>query len=148
MDKDGRKPSIWDTFSHIPGKTHNGDTGDTADDFYNLYEEDIAIMQDLGIEMFRFSLSWSRILPDGKGKVILIALHTSSGEGQKQNVARSCKCKSSCQSRLQGTFCERISHNDVYSICQSSFGGALTGYLLPSVQLTVIIVLHRSTKLV
>ena len=72
VDKDGRKPSIWDTFSHTPGKTHNGDTGDTADDFYNLYEDDIAIMKDLGIQMFRFSLSWSRILPDGRGKVFLL----------------------------------------------------------------------------
>lgn len=69
VDKDGRKPSIWDIFSHTPGKVHNGDTGDVADDFYNRYEEDIAIMKGLGVQMFRFSLSWSRILPNGKGRV-------------------------------------------------------------------------------
>lgn len=69
VDTDGRKPSIWDTFSHTPGKTHNGDTGDTACDFYHRYKDDIAMMKSLGVKMFRFSISWTRIFPNGKGKV-------------------------------------------------------------------------------
>ena len=68
-DKEGRRPSIWDTFAHTPGKTHNGDTGDIACDFFNRYKEDIALMRSLGVQMFRFSLSWSRILPSGRGRV-------------------------------------------------------------------------------
>ena len=44
VNEDGRGPSIWDTFSHIPGKTHNGDTGDVADDYYHRYKEDIGLM--------------------------------------------------------------------------------------------------------
>eukprot|EP00884_Botryococcus_braunii_P006572 jgi/Botrbrau1/15916/Bobra.40_1s0097.2 len=68
-NEDGRGVSIWDTFSHIPGKVHNNDTGDVADDFYHRYEEDIELMRKLGIKAFRFSISWSRILPDGRGPV-------------------------------------------------------------------------------
>ena len=59
--------SIWDTFSHTPGKTHNGDTGDVADDFYHRYKEDIALMKDLGLKGFRFSVAWPRIFPRGAG---------------------------------------------------------------------------------
>ena len=65
----GRGPSIWDTFAHTPSKTHNGDTGDVAIDFYHRFEADIDLMKSLGVKMFRFSLSWSRILPQGVGKV-------------------------------------------------------------------------------
>ena len=64
----GRGPTIWDTFSHTPGKTHNGDTGDTADDFYHRYKSDIAIMKDLGLKTCRFSVAWSRIFPTGTGQ--------------------------------------------------------------------------------
>ena len=64
----GRGPSVWDTFSHIPGKVANGDTGDVADDFYHLYPQDIRMMQQLGIKGFRFSVAWSRIFPTGAGK--------------------------------------------------------------------------------
>ena len=64
---DGRGPSIWDTFSHTPGKTHNGDTGDVADDHYHRYKEDIGLMQDLGLTSYRFSIAWSRIFPTGSG---------------------------------------------------------------------------------
>ena len=63
----GRGPSIWDTFSHTPGKTHNGDTGDVADDFYHLYPKDIALMKELGLKTFRFSVAWTRIFPTGTG---------------------------------------------------------------------------------
>lgn len=67
IHKAGRGPSIWDTFSHTPGKTYNGDTGDVADDFFHRYKQDIQIMKDLGLKTFRFSISWSRIFPTGTG---------------------------------------------------------------------------------
>ena len=63
----GRGPSIWDTFSHTPGKTHNGDSGDNADDFFHRYKQDIQLMKDLGLKTFRFSIAWSRIFPTGTG---------------------------------------------------------------------------------
>ena len=66
--EDGRGPSIWDTFSHTPGKTHKGETGDVAADSYHLYREDVRLLKDLGAKSYRFSLSWSRIFPEGRGK--------------------------------------------------------------------------------
>jgi beta-glucosidase len=66
---DGRGPSVWDVFSHIPGKTFHGDTGDVADDSYHRYKEDIALLKNLGVGAYRMSLSWSRIFPEGKGRV-------------------------------------------------------------------------------
>lgn len=63
--EDGRGPSIWDTFSHTPGKIQNGDTGDIANDHYHRYKEDIAIMRELGVQAYRFSLSWTRMFPNG-----------------------------------------------------------------------------------
>src|ERR1700749_3464527 len=68
VNEDGRKPSIWDTFSHKPGKTHDGDTGDVADDFYHRYKEDIQTLKGLGCKGFRLSIAWSRIFPDGTGQ--------------------------------------------------------------------------------
>lgn len=65
--EDGRTPSIWDTFSHTPGKVRNGDTGDVADDSYHKYATDIALAKELGLKSFRFSFSWSRVQPNGKG---------------------------------------------------------------------------------
>ncbi len=64
---DGRGPTIWDTFSHTPGKVANGDTGDVADDFYHRYPEDIAMMKEMGLKSFRFSVAWSRVFPTGTG---------------------------------------------------------------------------------
>ncbi len=64
----GRGPTIWDTFSHTPGKTHDGDTGDVADDFFHRYKSDIGIMRDLGLKTCRFSVAWSRIFPTGTGQ--------------------------------------------------------------------------------
>lgn len=61
----GRTPSIWDTFSHTPGKVRHGHTGDVACDQYHLYEEDIELMKKLGIDAYRFSISWSRLFPHG-----------------------------------------------------------------------------------
>ena len=65
--EDGRGITIWDTFSHTPGKVANGDTGDVADDFYHRYAEDIAMMKDMGLKTFRFSVAWSRVFPNGTG---------------------------------------------------------------------------------
>jgi beta-glucosidase len=65
----GRTPSIWDTFSHTPGKVVNGDTGDVADDHYHRYREDVALLADLGVTHYRFSLAWPRLQPDGKGAI-------------------------------------------------------------------------------
>ncbi|TMQ73789.1 MAG: beta-glucosidase [Candidatus Eisenbacteria bacterium] len=64
---DGASPSIWHRFSHTPGATHGGDTGDVACDHYRRYREDVALMRDLGIPAYRFSLSWGRLLRDGRG---------------------------------------------------------------------------------
>lgn len=68
-DEDGRGPSIWDTFSHTPGSTLGGATGDTACDHYHRYREDVALLRGLGVDSYRFSLSWSRLLPEGTGRV-------------------------------------------------------------------------------
>ena len=65
---DGRKPSVWDTFSHTPGKTFHGETGDVADDSYHLYKQDVQLLKNLGVGGYRFSISWSRVFPDGTGQ--------------------------------------------------------------------------------
>ncbi len=65
--EDGRGPSIWDTFSHTPGKVWNGDTGDTACDHYHRLEADLDLMAELGLEAYRFSIAWPRIQPSGRG---------------------------------------------------------------------------------
>jgi beta-glucosidase len=67
--EDGRTPSIWDTFSATPGKVLNGDTGHVAADHYHRHTEDIAIMSQLGLGAYRFSLGWPRIRPAGSGPV-------------------------------------------------------------------------------
>ncbi len=69
VHEDGRGPSIWDTFSHTPGKTHNGDTGDVACDHYHRVPEDVALMAELGLHAYRFSVAWPRIVPTGSGAV-------------------------------------------------------------------------------
>lgn len=66
--EDGRGESIWDRFSHTPGKIIDGSNGDVTCDHYRLYPGDIEIMKELGIKTYRLSLSWPRIFPDGKGK--------------------------------------------------------------------------------
>lgn len=67
--EDGKGVSVWDTFSHTPGKVANGETGDISCDHYHKYKEDVALMKELGLQSYRFSLSWPRIIPDGDGKV-------------------------------------------------------------------------------
>ena len=66
---DGAGPSIWHRFSHTPGRVRDGETGDVACDFYRRYREDILLMRELGLTAFRFSVSWSRVLPGGRGRV-------------------------------------------------------------------------------
>jgi len=65
--EDGRGPSIWDTFSHTPGRVVNGDTGDIADDHYHRLDADLDLMAHLGLEAYRFSIAWSRVQPTGSG---------------------------------------------------------------------------------
>lgn len=65
--EDGRGPSIWDIHSRIPGRTNNGDTGDVACDHYHRWPEDIALLKKLGVGAYRFSVSWPRVLPRGRG---------------------------------------------------------------------------------
>jgi beta-glucosidase len=65
---DGRAPSIWDTFSHRPGMIRDGSTGDVACDSYHRYAEDVRLMTALGTTAYRFSVSWPRVQPDGRGR--------------------------------------------------------------------------------
>ncbi|MGH8033368.1 MAG: GH1 family beta-glucosidase [Luteimonas sp.] len=66
---DGAGASIWTRFAHTPGMTHNGDTGDIACDHYNRWKDDVGLMKALGLQAYRFSVSWSRIKPDGIGRI-------------------------------------------------------------------------------
>ncbi len=69
VHEDGRGPSIWDIYSHLPGKIANGDTGDVTCDHYHRYPEDVGLMQKLGIDAYRFSVAWPRIMPTGRGAI-------------------------------------------------------------------------------
>jgi len=69
VNEDGRGPSIWDTFSRTPGRVYAGHTGDVACDHYHRYVEDVALMADLGLASYRYSIAWPRIQPDGVGPV-------------------------------------------------------------------------------
>ncbi|MFI0960129.1 GH1 family beta-glucosidase [Streptomyces sp. NPDC021080] len=69
VTEDGRSPSIWDTFSHTPGKIDNGDDGDVACDHYHRWREDIALMRRLGTNAYRLSVAWPRVMPGGDGPV-------------------------------------------------------------------------------
>jgi beta-glucosidase len=68
-NKHGKGESTWDRFTHTPGKIRNNDTGDVADDHYRLWKKDLALMKKIGLKAYRFSISWPRILPAGRGKV-------------------------------------------------------------------------------
>jgi beta-glucosidase len=69
VDEDGRGPSTWDTFCAEPGRVMNGDSGAVATDHYHRYPEDVALMRDLGVGAYRFSIAWPRIVPTGSGPV-------------------------------------------------------------------------------
>jgi beta-glucosidase len=66
--EDGRAPSVWDTFSHTPGKVIQNATGDVADDHYHRYKEDVQVMKSLGVKAYRFSIAWPRVFPQGSGQ--------------------------------------------------------------------------------
>ncbi|WP_329085130.1 GH1 family beta-glucosidase [Streptosporangium sp. NBC_01469] len=67
--EDGRGISIWDTFTREPGRVRDGDTGDVACDHYHRWPEDLALMSDLGVNSYRFSIAWPRVQPDGRGAI-------------------------------------------------------------------------------
>lgn len=67
--RDGGGKSVWDMLAQQPGKIANGDTGEFACDHYNRYREDVALMSDIGLQAYRFSISWPRVLPEGTGRV-------------------------------------------------------------------------------
>ncbi|MFC4335520.1 GH1 family beta-glucosidase [Salininema proteolyticum] len=69
VDEDGRGPSVWDAFSAEPGRVHRGQTGAVACDHYHRWRDDVALMADLGLQTYRFSISWPRVQPDGSGPV-------------------------------------------------------------------------------
>ena len=69
FNKDGKGLSIWDTFSKLDGTTYKSTNGDIAVDHYNRYKEDIALMKEMGLKAYRFSVSWSRIFPKGRGQI-------------------------------------------------------------------------------
>ncbi|GAB2592096.1 GH1 family beta-glucosidase [Kribbella endophytica] len=69
VDVDGRTPSIWDTFCRVPGAVHDGDHGDVACEHYTRMPADVALIKDLGMDTYRFSVSWSRVQPHGTGGV-------------------------------------------------------------------------------
>lgn len=68
-NEDGKGPSVWDAFCHAPGHIKNGETGDIGSDTYHRFETDLAIMNELGLHAYRFSISWPRVLPEGCGSL-------------------------------------------------------------------------------
>jgi beta-glucosidase len=68
VKEDGRGASIWDSYTHTPGKIRNGDNADVANDHYHRYRDDVRLMQDLGVKNYRFSIAWPRIFPNGVGQ--------------------------------------------------------------------------------
>lgn len=69
VDVDGRSPSIWDTFGRVPGAIANGDTGDVACDHYHRWADDLGLIRELGVDAYRFSVAWPRVVPTGTGPV-------------------------------------------------------------------------------
>ena len=90
VSEGGRGPSIWDTFSHTPGLTVNGDNGDVACDHYHRWSDDLDLMADLGIRDYRMSVSWSRLQPSGAGELNgdAVAFYRALLEGARQRGIR------------------------------------------------------------
>ncbi|UFT99080.1 glycoside hydrolase family 1 protein [Radiobacillus kanasensis] len=68
-DQDGKGPSVWDVYTKKEGTTYKGTNGDVAVDHYNRYKEDVALMAEMGLKAYRFSIAWTRIFPNGKGEI-------------------------------------------------------------------------------
>ena len=68
-NEDGKGISIWDTFTHTSGKIKNNENGDIAVDHYHRYKEDISLMKKMNLQAYRFSIAWTRILPEGSGSI-------------------------------------------------------------------------------
>jgi 6-phospho-beta-glucosidase len=71
---DGKGPSVWDLFTKIPGKTYKDSNGDIAVDHYHCYQEDVALMAEMGLNAYRFSVSWPRVFPAGRGEINQLGL--------------------------------------------------------------------------
>lgn len=69
FDEDGKGPSIWDEYAKVPGNTYKNTTGEVAVDHYHRFKEDVALMKEMGLKAYRFSIAWSRILPEGEGEI-------------------------------------------------------------------------------
>ncbi|CAI7870557.1 unnamed protein product [Closterium sp. NIES-54] len=117
----GRGASIWDVFAHTPGKTHNGDTGDVACDQYHRYEEDVALMRHLGFSAYRFSISWSRILPTGRLPV------NQEGVDYYHRLIH-------CLLRNGITPCVTLFHWDLPQALEEEFGGFRGAQIVPAFQ--------------
>lgn len=110
VQEDGRGLSIWDTFSHTPGKTRNGDTGDIACDSYHRWAEDIALLKEMHLKAYRFSIAWPRIFPQGTGPVIRQVLPGMTGWSMRclrqgsSLMSRSTTgiCRKPCRTRAAG----------------------------------------------
>src|SRR5687768_18495816 len=95
---DGAGASIWQRFTHSPGLTANGDTGDVACDHYHRFAEDVTLMRELGLNAYRFSISWSRILPAGTGRVNRAGLAFYERlvdtllRSEERRVGKECRC--------------------------------------------------------
>ena len=74
VTEDGRGPSVWDTFCKQPGKIADGSDGSIACDHYHRYPQDVALMKDLGVDAYRFSIAWPRVMPNGTGQVNAVGL--------------------------------------------------------------------------
>ena len=68
-NEDGKGESIWDRYSHTPGKILNNDNGDVSIDHYHRFQEDVDLMKGMGLQAYRFSIAWPRILPKGRGEI-------------------------------------------------------------------------------
>ena len=93
--EDGRGESVWDRFAATPGKVRNGDSGAIACDFYHRYPQDVALMRELGIGAFRFSIAWPRVLPSGRGASTRPASTSTTGSSTSSSPTTSSRSRRS-----------------------------------------------------